>query len=276
VARRTRTRSVRKGDLGKLVAAVALVVATAFAASAGLYLWLTAPRPPARDQTTFCPTDGPRAITVMLLDTSDPLPEATKEDATRRLTDIADGLPEYALLDIRILDPASPAGRQVFFLCNPGDGRGLNEFTGNPRLAQKRWRERFRAPLDQALNRSLIPNASETSPLLATLQGIALDKFAGKGAAALQKTLVIVSDMIENGKDYSQYQGDLTYHHFKETPAYRKLRTDLNGAQIQILYVERFTKRPIDPTSLMRFWAEWVQDNGGQSLRVVRLQGAGK
>ena len=137
MARRTRTRSVGKGDLGKLFAAVALVIATAIAASAGLYLWLTAPRPPARDQTTFCPTDGPRAITVMLLDTSDPLPEATKEDAIRRLTDIADGLPDYALLDIRILDPAYPAGRQVFFLCNPGDGKGLNEFTGNPRTRSK-------------------------------------------------------------------------------------------------------------------------------------------
>jgi hypothetical protein len=212
----------------------------------------------------------------MLLDTSDPLPEATKEDATRRLTDIADDLPEYALLDVRILDPASPAGRQVFFLCNPGDGKGWNEFTDNPRIAQKRWRERFRAPLDQALNRSLVPNASETSPILATLQGIALDKFAGKAAAALPKTLVIVSDMIENGKDYSQYQGDLSYRHFKETPAYRKLRTDLNGAQVQILYVERFTKRQIDSRALMRFWLEWVQDNRGEWQSAILLQGAGK
>jgi hypothetical protein len=276
VARRTRARSAAKGDLGKLVAAVALVVVTAVAASAGLYWWITAPRPPARNQTTFCPTDGPMAIAVMLLDTSDPLPEASKEDAIKRLTDIADGLSDYMLLDIRILDPAYPAGRKVFSLCNPGDGKGLSEFTGNPRLAQKRWRERFRAPLDQALNTSFVPNASETSPLLATLQGIALDRFAGKTAGSLQKTLVIVSDMIENGKDYSQYRGDLSYHHFQETSAYRKLRTDLNGARVQILYVERFTKRQIDSTALMRFWAEWVQDNRGQFVSAIRLQGAGK
>ena len=121
-----------------------------------------------------------------------------------------------------------------------------------------------------------MPSASETSPLLATLQGIALDRFAGKAATALQKTLVIVSDMIENEKDYSQYQGDLSYHHFKETPAYRKLRTDLNGTQVQILYVERFTRKQIDPTALMRFWAEWVQDNRGQYVSAIRLQGAGK
>lgn len=275
--RRTRSHGRRKGDLPKLIGALILSALSLVAVVVGLYVWFTAARPPIRDQTTFCPVDGPTAITVMLLDTSDPLPVATKDEVIKRLTDIADELPEYALLDVRILDPAYPAGRQVFALCNPGDGRGLNEFTGNPNLAKRRWRERFRRPLDQALNSGLVPQCARTSPILSTFQGIALDRFTGKAAAQIPKSLVIVSDMMENegAKGYSHYQGDLTYQRFKATPSYLKLRTDLNLATVFVLYVQRFTKRPIDPIALMRFWAEWERDNHGRDFHAVRLQGAG-
>jgi hypothetical protein len=274
---RIRRRKLRRGDAGKLIGAIILALISLVAVAVGAYFWFTANRPPARDQQTFCPLDGPSAVTVILLDTSDPLPTPTKEDAIKRLTDIADALPDYALLDIRILDPAYPAGRQVFALCNPGDGRGLNEFTGNPSLAKKRWRERFREPLDKALNISMQPQPHATSPILSTLQGIALERFSGAAAAKIEKSLVIVSDMIENEKDYTQYQGDLSYQRFKSTPAYLKSRTDLNGAHVHILYVRRFTKRPINSVQLMQFWADWVGDNrGAPDGMAVRLQGAGQ
>jgi hypothetical protein len=274
---RTRRGKLRRGDAGKLIGAVILAVISLLAVAIGAYFWFTANRPPARDQRSFCPLDGPSAITVMLLDTSDALPQPTKEDAIKRLTDIAEALPDYALLDIRILDPAYPAGRQVFALCNPGDGRGLNEFTGNPSLAKKRWGERFRAPLDRALNLSMQPQPSATSPILSTLQGIALERFVGAAASKIDKSLVIVSDMIENEKDYSQYQGDLSYQRFKGTPAYLKFRTDLNSARVHILYVQRFTKRQINSTQLMQFWSDWVGDNrGAPDATAVRLQGAGQ
>lgn len=276
-ARPIRPRSSRAGDGAKLVAATALSLAGLVAAGVGIYVWATAARPPIRDQRTFCPVDGPTAITVMLLDTSDPLPAATREEVTKRLTDIADGLPDYASLDIRILDPAYRAGRQVFALCNPGDGRGVNQFTGNPTLAKRRWRERFREPLDEALNSGLQPQRSDTSPLLATLQGIALDRFTGKAVADIPKSLVIVSDMLEYGKEYSQYPPrDLSYQRFKATPLYLKLRTDLAGAKVQIFYVQRFTKPPIDAAAHIRFWIDWVQDNRGQLKSATRLQGAGQ
>jgi hypothetical protein len=272
--RQTRVRSRRSGELWKLLVAALLTSLALLGGGVGVYVWATATRPLVRDQATFCPLEGWKAVTVMLLDTSDPLPKATKEEVTKRLTDIADDLPEYTLLEVRILDPEFAAGRLAFSLCNPGDGRGLNEFTGNPSLAKRRWRERFREPLDQALDSGLQSQRSDTSPILSTLQGIAIERFTGKVAGQIPKSLVIVSDMIEHGKDYSQYRGDLSYQRFKTTPAYVKFRTDLNGAAVQILYVQRLTARPIDRGAHIRFWIDWVQDNRGQFSRAITLQGA--
>jgi hypothetical protein len=272
--RQTKGRSRRSGELWKLLAAVLLTFFALLGSTVGVYVWTTAARPLVRDQTTFCPLEGWKAITVMLLDTSDPLPKPTTDEVTKLLTDIVDDLPEYALLEVRILDPAFGAGRLVFSLCNPGDGRGLNEFTGNPILAKRRWKERFREPLDRALDSGLQPQRSDTSPILATLQGIAIDRFTGKAAGQITKSLVIVSDMIEYGKDYSQYRGDLSYQRFKATPAYAKFRTDLNEATVQILYVQRCTARPIDSGAHIRFWIDWVQDNAGHLSKAIKLQGA--
>ena len=273
---RSRSRRGRRGgEAGTLVLAVALVFITLLAGGVGVYVWATANRPALRDQRTFCPLTGPSAITVMLLDTSDPLPAATREDVRTRLTDIVNELPDNALLEIRVLDPAVKSGRSVFSLCNPGDGRGLSEFTANPSLAKRRWREKFKEPVDQALNGALLPQRSETSPILSTLQGIALERFAGNSNTDIPKSLVIVSDMIEYGKEYSQYsQADLSYDRFRKSPLYLKVRTDLNAAEVRLLYVDRLTG--IKSADHMKFWANWVADNGGKLTRITRLQGAGK
>ena len=69
---------------------------------------------------------------------------------------------------------------------------------------------------------------------------------------------------------------DLSCQRFKATPLYLKLRTDLGGAQVQILYVQRLTKPPIDSAAHIRFWIDWVQDNRGQFKSAVKLQGAGQ
>jgi hypothetical protein len=276
VRARAKSRRTRNEDEVKLIAAVTLTLIALVAGGVGVYFWATAPRPPARDQKTFCQIEGPRAIAVMLLDTTDPLPVATKEQVFKLLTDIADDLREYALLDIRILDSESQAGRQIFSLCNPGDGRGLNEFNGNPSLAKRVWQRKFHEPLEQALEGGLHPRHSDTSPLLSTLQGIAISRFTGKAAAEVPKLLVIVSDMIENTKEYSQYEGDLSYRRFKMTPTYFKYRTDLNKAQVQIFYVQRIVRgrSPIDSGAHIRFWIDWVQDSGGQFKSAIKLQGA--
>ena len=75
------------------------------------------------------------------------------------------------------LDPKFPSGRNLLRLCNPGDGRGLSEFNANPALAKKRWREKFREPLNYALGDGFQLQDTATSPILATLQGIALERF---------------------------------------------------------------------------------------------------
>jgi hypothetical protein len=257
------------------VLGIALIAVALSAVGAGAYFVATVERPPVLNKISLCPMEGPRAATVILLDASDALPDVTRREVSKYLLDAAEQVPPYGLLEIRLLDPNEPSGRAVFAKCNPGDGSGVSEYTANPAMARKRWMEGFKAPIEQALERGLGPSDTATSPILSTLQSIAVDRFAGRAAAEMPKLLIVVSDLIEHSPDYSQYQGSLSYERFRDSNAYRRVRTDLNGAEVSFRYIQRITKKPINSADHIKFWAEWVKDSNGRFKEARKLQGAG-
>jgi len=273
--RTLRRRSRIPGDLRKQVLGATLMVLAFALLAAGVYVYATAARAPTLDHASLCPTDGPGSVTVVLLDSTDDIPDIAKHEIRTTLLDMAEALPTYGLLDVRLLDPGVPGGRGIFSRCNPGDGSGLSEYTANPRLAKKRWLEGFRQPLEEALDVGFHPAPGKTSPIMETVQRIAIDRFSGRAAEDIPKSLILVSDMLEHEPDYSQYQGDLSYGRYKTSRAYRRLQTDLHGAEVTIYYVQRLMGRPISSADHIRFWAEWVRDNNGRLKQASKLQGEG-
>ncbi len=248
--------------------------------SGGTLAWFyfsAAPRP-VLDAQSLCPVTGPQGITVVLVDTSDDLPETTRREVLGQLDDMITTLPPFYRLDIRVLDIAGVRSRSLFSKCNPGDGAGLSEWTDNPRIARLRWIEDFRKPAALAVKSSIAAARATSSPIMAAIQDIAIDQFSGAASQGARKTLYIISDMIEFTHDYSQYAraGDLSFARYKQSPAYLKFRTDLHGATVIIRYVTRqqHGQPVLDGTRHMEFWKAWVEDNRGVFGGVKRLQGA--
>jgi hypothetical protein len=272
---RPRRRSSNPGERRKHLLGGALAVLALGTLAAGAYVYATAARPPTLDPSSLCPIDGPRSITVVLLDSTDDIQDIARREVKSALLDMAETLPAYGLLEMRLLDPGSPGGKSIFARCNPGDGSGLSEYTANPRLAKKRWMEGFRQPLEEALDAGFHPAPGKTSPIMETVQRIAVDRFTGRLADDIPKSLVLVSDMLEHEPDYSQYSGDLSYARYKASRAYRKVQTDLHRAEVTIYYIQRTTARPINSADHIRFWEEWIRDNKGRLKQANKLQGVG-
>src|ERR1700722_3232025 len=253
-----------------------LLAITSGAAPARVYF--SAPGRPVLDTQSLWPVTGPQGVTVVLVDTSDDLPETTRREVLGQLDDMITTLPPFYRLDIRVLDIAGVRSRSLFSKCNPGDGAGLSEWTDNPRIARLRWIEDFRKPAAQAVKSSIAAAEAKSSPIMAAIQDIAIDQFSGASSEKARKTLYIISDMIEYTRDYSQYAraGDLSFARYKQSPAYLKFRTDLHGATVIIRYVTRQTSGQalLDGTKHMEFWKAWVEENRGVFGGVKRLQGA--
>jgi hypothetical protein len=258
---------------GVLLLLLAIVSGAALA-----WFYFSTPARPVLDAQTLCPVTGPQGVTVVLVDTSDDLPETTRREVLGQLDDMITTLPPFYRLDIRVLDNAGIRSRSLFSKCNPGDGAGLSEWTDNPRIARLRWIEDFRKPAAAAVKSSIAAAEAKNSPIMAAIQDIAIDQFSGAASQNARKTLYIISDMIEFTKDYSQYPraGDLSFARYKQSPAYLKFRTDLHGATVILRYVTRQQNgvSVLDGTRHMEFWKAWIEDNRGVFGGVKRLQGA--
>lgn len=242
------------------------------------YFYFSTPKRPVLDAQSLCPVDGPHGINVVLVDTSDDLPEATRREVQVVLDDLIATLPSFYKLDIRVLDIAGARSRSLFSKCNPGDGAGLSEWTDNPRIARLRWIESFRKPAAEAVKNSMASAKAASSPLMAAIQDIAIYQFSSAANQNAKKTLIVISDMIEYTREYSQYPaaGDLSFQRYKQSPAYLKFRTDLHGAGVTIRYVTRQPKgQPLlNDLKHAEFWIQWMKENGASSVEVKRLQGA--
>ena len=227
------------------------------------------------DANSLCPLSGPDGVIVILVDTSDDLPPSTKQEARTIVDDIITKLPPFYRLDIRVLDIAGQKSTSLFSKCNPGDGNGLSDWTNNPRLAKLKWLEGFQKPAADAINSSFTSQKAQSSPIMGAIQDIAIGRFSGSAVESAEKQLVIISDMLEFSRDYSQYPraGDLSYQRFRQSPAYLKVRTDLHGARVTIHYVQRVQPK-IDNLKHAEFWHQWVLDNRGTWDKLHRLQGA--
>src|SRR5580698_3387451 len=254
-----------------------LLLAIVSGAALAWFYFSAAPRP-VLDAQSLCPVTGPQGVTVVLVDTSDDLPETTRREVLGQLDDMITTLPPFYRLDIRVLDIAGVRSNQLFSKCNPGDGAGLSEWTDNPRIARLRWIEDFRKPAAEAVKNSISSAKANSSPIMAAIQDIAIGEFSSVASQDVRKTLYVISDMIEYTRDYSQYPraGDLSFQRYRQSPAYLKFRTDLHGATVIIRYVTRQSNgQPLlDGTKHMEFWKDWIEENRGTFGGVKRLQGA--
>ena len=272
--RQRRERSSARGA-GAAIGGIALIfLALAALGALALFYFSVTPKP-RLDTASLCPVDGPQGITVVLVDTSDDLPQPAQREGLGMLEDQIPALPAYYKLDVRVLDIAGGRSRSLFSRCNPGDGTGLSEWTDNPRLARMRWLDDFRQPAKDAVKSSLSSASSKSSPIMGAIQDIAIDQFSSSAAEKIEKKLIVISDMLEFTPLYSQYPGagDLSYQRFKRSAAYLKFRTDLHDAHVKIEYVQQ-TQVAIDSVKHIEFWKEWIADNRGVFDGARRLQGA--
>jgi hypothetical protein len=254
------------------IALIVLVVLVIAGGGAG-YFYLQQTRV-ALDETTLCPKDGARTLTVVLVDRTDPLNTVQKEALRDRLQEIQDNVAQYGALKIYSVEPIGETLlRPLVDLCNPGRGSDIDPKFGNPRLVEKRWLERFAVPIEALLDDLMQTHEADSSPIMESIQSVAVSTLRGNPAAEIPKRLIIASDMLQHTIEYSQYKGGHDFQEFRKSAYYRRLQADLRGVEVEIIYVRRDTRRAAQGKAHIQFWRDYISDLGGTVTRVVALEG---
>lgn len=266
-------RKKRKRAQDRLGIALIVFVALVIAGGGAGYFYLQQTRV-ALDETTLCPKDGVWTLTVVLVDRTDPLTTMQGGALRKRLEEVKDSVAQYGALQIYSVEPIGEALlRPVVDICNPGRGADIDPAIGNPRLVEKRWQERFATPIEALLDDLMQIHEADSSPIMESIQSIAVSTLSGNAVAEISKRLIIASDMLQHTAEYSQYGGNLNFQEFRKSGYYRRVRADLRGVEVEIIYVRRNTRRAVQGKAHIQFWRDYIDDLGGTLTRVVALEG---
>lgn len=234
-----------------------------------------APGPPERDADTGCPETGPAALTAIMIDATDRIGAISRADVLARLDEYVSNSRENEMV---IGFEARPVGDEIdeplLTVCHPGDPDTANEWTQNPRLIRRRLEERFRRPLEALFRDLLDREEATTSPLMESVQSVAVSFLGREEYADIPKRLILVSDLMQHTENLSFFRQTPNYGEFAGTFGADVLSTDLRGTAVEILFVQRRAHRRLaDTRGLVDSWQRWIEDQGGFVERVVRVDG---
>lgn len=221
----------------------------------------------------LCPTT-PDSVTVLLVDVTDPMNAAQRQDFANQLVKLKNSIPRFGKLIVAKVDSTgdrllSP----VITRCNPGTADDVSQATGDPAAVQKQWDEGFDRPLTEAFDRLATASAAERSPILESIQSVALTELQKPGLEKTRKRLVVASDLLQNTDDASFYRGLPDPRSFVESPVFRRLRTDLRGVDVELWMLERADAASTQPRALADLWERVIDAEGGDVRRIYNVSG---
>ena len=276
VARRRRLRKRRSAsEAGGLWTAGLIAAAACALFAGGAWIYMEAARAnPKIDPVTLCPAGGPAGVAAVLVDTTDALSPVQRVDILNKLRGLREELPRGWLVAIYPVKPTpEQPPRPSMSLCNPGRGEGLSQLTSNPALVEKRWREAFDTPLQDLLGSLIVDGQEKSSPIMETIQSVAVAEFGDPDKKPLPKRLVLVSDMLQYSQKFSQYNGARTFADFAKSDVYRSLKSDLRDVDVEILYISRPNQERRQNADHIEFWTDFFTDDGATVSRIVRVFG---
>jgi hypothetical protein len=243
--RRPRRSKGRRAAGWQIAGGLVLVGTVILVLAFGFYLLIvTRESHVALDPETYCPKAGPHAVTAVIVDTTDALNLVQRTDLMNEIEKLIAAVPRFAALEIYAVGPVEEEPPQpVFRKCNPGRAAEISEWTGNPTMVERDWREGFREPLEKVLARMLTASEAASSPILESIQWVTINALTSPGRSELPRRLVVVSDLLQYTAGLSHYQGVGEFATFAQTPYYRRIRAPLDGVTVDLLMVRRDTQR---------------------------------
>ncbi|MCY4397968.1 MAG: hypothetical protein OXE96_01295 [Gemmatimonadetes bacterium] len=263
--REQRRRAARRKNLGG-------VVIGALAAAILVALFVRGQRQGRVFDAVNCPEDEEYAGQIaILVDPSDTLTAVQEGSGAPRVLQGIEDAP--ATTEIRVYT-VGQAGRgntaAVLRLCKPAHPDGVSSLTGNPQLAERRYRDEFLAPLQQTLAALLNVEGDSISPIVEGVQVAAVSAFQPR-AADIPRQLLVVSDMIQNSRNLSFYREPVDFGPLSRNPDYGTLRVDLSGVEVSVfLLARRGGAGVIQGGTLRSFWEDYFLDQGASPLARPR------
>ena len=79
--------------------------------------------------------------------------------------------------------------------------------------------------------------------------------------------------MLQHTSEWSHYRGQTDFTSLQKTSYYQRINTDLNNAEVNILYVRRDNMEKLQNKRHAFFWANFIESIGGRVTLIEKIDG---
>jgi len=250
-----------------------IAVLIAFLAGAGALYYNADASNPDVDERTLCP-DQPASTTILLVDVTDPMNLPQRQDFHNKFNQLRTSIPRFGKLIVVRVDPVSTKLlRPIITLCNPGTSDDVSEWTSDKQGVQRTWEEKFAKPLERTFEELLAASAATSSPILESIQSVALTDLQAPTANNHPRHLVVVSDLLQHTPSISFYNSIPNADQLVASEAFSRVRTDLKGIDVELWMLERGDFSQTQPRALPDLWERMIAVQGGRWKSLRRVSG---
>lgn len=215
-----------------------------------------------------CPSTGPRAVHIILVDSSDPISGQQAQRIRQWSQLLKANATAGTRFDIYTFEGDTENALQpILTLCAPGRPDDADPLTQNPERLRKRYEEKFSAVLDKTVEDLLRATTRTNSPIIESLRAGAQTSFGLHADGRIPLRVTLISDMVQHSAMTSHFKSDADFEQLSHSANWARLRPDLRGADIDILYLLRATAlrgaAPIQNRGHQDFWARLIAACGG-------------
>jgi hypothetical protein len=267
---KTRTERQAQAKKYRAMAIVAVIVVAALGAGA----WFVKAR---HDRLSLddhlCPPN-PTSYFAVLVDVTDPMTLPQRQDLRNKLEELKGDVPKGGKIAIFKVQAANEQLLSPMLeVCNPGDASDVSEMNGDPKAAQKTWSEKYEAPLNRVFQQVVVASGSDQSPILQSIQSIALTELNDRKQKDKPKRLIVISDLLQNTSGLSFYGHIPSGDEVLKSREFATARTDLRGIDVQLWMLQRPDFSTSQPRSLADLWDQLISAEGGNLISVYRVSG---
>lgn len=234
----------------------------------GTVLFVTKSEKDAIDPVTFCNRAGPAAVTLVILDASDPADGVQIERAKATILNAAQNSAAGTRIDIFVAD--TPDGRlasPVFSKCNPGEPGKYETLYADAERHRQAFEESFLAAIEDNLTQLLDAEPAKSSPIIESIRSATTASLA-RLDDHVPVDIYIVSDMVQNSPLLRHRTGSEDFKDFQAGPTWPGALADMRGARIHLLYLARTQYRSIQSRSHTSWWESYFRAVNGRVVSI--------
>lgn len=218
-----------------------------------------------------CPKDTSlrNNVSVVIVDTSSRFNSDQKQALNGFAEKILNSIPKYTELKLYKMTDAGVGQKDLLLsVCSPGDPKDVNQWTQNQKIAMQNWKVGFAEKIDQEFKNISNSQGLNASPIIESIRSVSLLEFGGNNQK--NKSLIIISDFVQNSKLMNMYALQPDIGAFKSSTGYAESIARLGGVRTELLLLENEPK--IQTAKFKEFWIQLIISNGGAARMQSLIQ----